>query len=158
MIKIELSILIIFITFSIIPNIQAQENDPRSVKPLRNNLNLYFGFYVESNLNYERNFREGKSSYTNIRVGIGKANFRSFRAYAPYLNSSLVHLTGKNNSHFEINLGFKYPLGEAPETIEKVFIPDLFAGYRYEKPRGHFIFRAGINYPTVVNLGIGIKF
>jgi hypothetical protein len=40
----------------------------------------------------------------------------------------------------------------------ETFIPDIFAGYRYEKPSGSFIFRAGNNYPTLINVGLGCKF
>lgn len=78
--------------------------------------------------------------------------------YAYYLNPAVVHLIGRKNSHIELNMGFKYSLGKTPDTIRKVLVPDLFAGYRFEKPDGRFIFRTGFNYPTLINIGIGYKF
>lgn len=75
---------------------------------------------MDANLNYERNILQLPKSYTNIRLGIGRANFSEFRTLAFYLNPSLVHLIGKRNSHLELNLGFKYPISQLPETITRV--------------------------------------
>jgi hypothetical protein len=66
-----------------------------------------------------------------------------------------VHLIGKKNSHFELNLGLKYVLEEGTANS---LMPDLFAGYRYEKPSGGLILRAGIDLFTLWNIGIGFKF
>jgi len=120
---------------------------------------VYVGsIYMDVNLDYERNIFQHPHSYTNLRLGIGKADFREFRVSAFYMNPSIVHLIGRGNSHLELNLGFKYAISQLPETINRVFVPDLFAGYRYERPDGRFIFRMGINYPSVFDFGVGFKF
>jgi len=38
------------------------------------------------------------------------------------------------------------------------FLPDIYAGYRYEKPNGILIFRIGVNLYSLYNIGIGFKF
>jgi hypothetical protein len=77
-----------------------------------------------------------------------------------YLNPALVHMIGSRNSHLELDLGFKYIVNyKNPDNhLSLYLIPDVFAGYRYDKPDGDFIFRIGINYPTIINIGVGIKF
>jgi hypothetical protein len=125
----------------------------------KNSINLYAGtIYMDANLNYERNIFRNPHSFTNIRMGFGRANFSEFRVLAFYLNPSVVHLIGRRNSHIELNLGFKYPISQLPESIKRILVPDLFVGYRYERPDGWLIFRMGINYPSIFDLGLGFKF
>ena len=139
--------------------IHADDVDDQPIKLKKNSINFYVGsVYMDANLNYERNILQLPKSYTNIRLGIGRANFSEFRTLAFYLNPSLVNLIGRRNSHLELNLGFKYPISQLPETINRVLVPDLYAGYRYERPNGLFIFRMGINYPSVFDIGMGLKF
>jgi hypothetical protein len=157
--KIGLIASIIFVVSFFCVQIHADDVDEQSGKLKKNSINLYVGsVYMDVNLNYERNIFQLPKSYTNIRMGIGRANFSEFRVLAYYLNPSIVHLIGRKNLHLELNLGFKYPISELPETISRVLVPDLFAGLRYEKPDGWFIFRMGINYPSVFDIGMGLKF
>ena len=107
----------------------------------------------EYNINYERNIMQRPKSYTNLRMGFGLPVLNFFNGY--YLNPSLVHLIGKKNKHFELNLGFKYIV---EKDSSNSFLPDIYAGYRYEKPSGGIIFRAGVNLFTLFNIGIGFKF
>lgn len=157
--KFVLIVTIIFGVSFFCVQILADNVDDQPIKLKKNSINLYVGsVYMDANLNYERNILQLPKSYTNIRMGIGRANFSEFRILAFYLNPSLVQLIGKRNSHLELNLGFKYPISQLPETITRVLVPDLYAGYRYERPDGLFIFRMGINYPSVFDIGMGLKF
>jgi len=139
-------------------DIDAQEVDYPSLKLPRNSINAYIGLF-EVNINYERNIIQRPKSHTNIRMGFGKAMFLN-AGIGSYVNPSLVHIFGKGNSHLELDLGFKYMIinGIENPSFSDTFISDFFAGYRYEKPNGKFIFRAGNNYPTFINIGIGGKF
>lgn len=150
-------ILIIFITSILGFYIHAQEKQNPSLKLRRNSLNIYFGLFDEFNINYERNIRQGATSLTNLRMGFGNASFIT-AGDGIYINSSLVHLIGKKNSHLELNMGFKYIVNNPHPSLSLVLVPDFFVGYRYEKPYGRFIFRIGLNYPTIINPGIGFKF
>jgi hypothetical protein len=153
--KVVAGILSIFMTTCFCFSVHAQEKD-RSLKLRRNSLNVSFAPFEKYNLNYERNIRQGQQSYTNISIGFGSGAFLNY-GDGFYLNSSLVHLTGKRNSHLELNLGFKYIVSPR-RKLSLNLVPDLFAGYRFEKPDGLFIFRIGLYYPNYLNCGIGFKF
>lgn len=157
--KIRLIVTIIFVVSFYCIQIHANDIADQPIKINRNSINLYAGsVYMDVNLNFERNIFHRPNSYTNLRLGIGRANFNEFRVLAFYLNPSIVHLIGRSNSHLELDLGFKYAISQLPETVNRVLVPDLFAGYRYERPGGWFIFRMGINYPSIFDLGVGFKF
>lgn len=155
--KITASVLITFITSFLSINIYAQEKGIPTVEFLRNSLNIYIGL-IEFNINYERNISQRPSSLTNLRMGFGKGMF-VVAGEGFYLNPSMVHLIGKKSSYLELDLGFKYIVNhENPNPrLSLYLVPDFFGGYRYEKPDGSFIFRTGINYPTLINIGIGVK-
>ena len=150
-------LIIIFTTFFCI-QIKGQENEKQSESFRPNSINGYFGF-VELNINYERNIFYRPKSQTGLRFGIGYGAFAT-AGEGVYLNPAIVHLLGKKNSFLELDLGFKYIVGYTGLNIDysQFLLPDFFAGYRYERPDGKRIFRLGINWPTLVNVGIGYKF
>jgi hypothetical protein len=150
--RIQKNILITLSAFLLSICAFAQESNNPVRKLPKNNINGYVSLF-EYNINYERNIMQRRNSYTNLRAGFGLAAFNSWEGY--YYNAAMVHLIGKKNSHFELNLGLKYVLEEGTANS---FMPDLFAGYRYEKPAGGLILRAGIDLFTLWNIGIGFKF
>ena len=150
--KITASVLIILTSICFSVSIHSQENINHSGKLPANNINTYISI-VDYNINYERNIFQRPKSFTNLRIGFGIINSSFDGGY--YYNSSLVHLFGRKKSHLELNLGLKYAIQEG---FSNSFLPDIFAGYRYEKPSGLLIFRIGINLYTLYNVGIGIKF
>lgn len=152
----KITVLTIFAILSIVcfgDRANAQEMSTPALKTRRNSINLYGGV-VEYNINYERNIFQLPKSYTNIRFGIG-GEAAYMKGY--YINPTLVHLFGIKNSHLELNIGIKIEIGPHVEGTSLV-LPDIFAGYRYEKPEGRFIFRTGLNAISVYNIGIGVKF
>jgi hypothetical protein len=156
--KIPSSFLIVFITIFVCLENYGQEKAGQSQEFRKNSINGYLGF-VEYNINYERNISKREKSFTNIRMGFGLGAFVT-AGEGIYLNPAFVHLVGKKYSFLELGLGFKYMLhyeGLNPEYSE-FFIPDIFVGYRYERPDGKRIFRVGFNWPTLVNIGTGFKF
>lgn len=134
----------------------VKDDEPSTFKP--NSINGYFGF-VELNINYERTIFYRPKSYTDFRFGIGYGAFAT-AGEGLYLNPAIVHLIGKKNSFLELDLGFKYIVAYTGLNAEysEFLLPDFFAGYHYERPDGKRIFRLGINWPTLVNVGIGYKF
>lgn len=154
--KIAASIMLLLTTLIFGDYLNAQENGNSSIKILRNNINANISLF-EYNINYERNISQRPKSYTNLRMGFGLFYLGSMKGY--HVNPSWVHLIGKKNNHFELNLGFKYVKEEgSADSFFNSLLPDVFAGYRYEKPFGRFIFRTGINLYTLYNIGIGVKF
>lgn len=124
----------------------------------RNSINGYIGL-IEYNINYERNIAQRLKSHSNIRLGFGHAQFLT-AGEGQYINPAFVHLIGKKNNFFEINAGLKCMITNSisdPKFFE-TFVPDIFFGYRFEKPERGIIFRTGFSYPTAINIGTGYKF
>jgi hypothetical protein len=91
---------------------------------------------------------------------MGGGSFNTGVIAGSYINAAFVHLMGKKRHFFELNLGMRLVIeGTRQDWDGKwTFVtPDVFAGYRYEKPQSGFIFRAGLSYPTIINVGIGLK-
>jgi hypothetical protein len=156
--KISASVIITLITVFVCVKTNGQKEGGLSPEFRRNSINGYIGF-AEYNINYERSIFQHPKSYTNLRMGFGYGAFIT-AGEGLYLNPAIVHLIGKKCSFLELDLGFKYMVqydGLDPD-YSKFFISDLFAGYRYERPDGKRIFRVGLNWPTLVNIGIGFKF
>ena len=143
--------------FSISISVKAQDTGNSTFRP-RNNINTYIGLF-DFNINYERNIIQKSKSLSNVRLGFGYGQF-FVAGEGKYINAALVHLIGKKNSHLEIDLGIKYMVTNSISNpkFSDTFIPDAFLGYRFEKPSGGIIFRAGLSYSTLINVGLGYKF
>jgi hypothetical protein len=150
--KITASVLITFASIFLSVCTHSQQSINPSEKLPVNNINAYISL-LEYNINYERKIFQLPKSFTNLRIGFGIINSSFDGGY--YYNASLVHLFGKKNSHLELNLGLKYAVQKGSPNF---FLPDIYAGYRYEKPSGLLIFRIGVNLYSLYTVGIGIKF
>ena len=74
-------------------------------------------------------------------------------------------LTGKKNSHLELKLGAMLVLENREcdndtgyggyDCTDIYYLPDFTIGYRYQKPRGRFIFRTAIGFPQRFHFSIG---
>ncbi len=148
----------LLLTFFSSGKLFAQSGEPPRKEIRRNNINTYAGM-VEYNINYERNLLYSAITSTNIRVGGGIAAFLT-AGTGTYLNLAAVQLLGKSSSHLELDLGLKYLITNSIVNpgLSESLVPDLFAGYRFEKPTGRLILRLGMNYPTLFNAGFGYKF
>lgn len=133
---------------------QSTERIPQA----QNNINIYAGVF-EWNLNYERNVIQRPKSLSNIRAGFGRGQFL-VAGEGYYVNGAFVQLFGAGSSHLELNAGLKYMItnSESNPPLSDQLLPDIFVGYRYQKPAGGIIIRYGLNYPTVINLGVGYQF
>jgi hypothetical protein len=147
----------IVLLISISVNVKAQDNSNSNFGP-RNYINAYVGV-VEYNINYERNLIQKSKSFSNVRIGFGHASIL-IAGEGKYINAAVVHLIGKKNSHLEINLGMKYMVTNSisDPKFSETYIPEAFLGYRFEKPSQGLIFRVGVSYPTLINIGVGYKF
>jgi hypothetical protein len=130
----------------------AQVNEPAAVKPRKNVIGLYFGM-IEYNINYERNIIQRAKSQTNLRSGFGYLT--DLQVEGRTINVTIVQMFGKNSSHLELNLGEKYFIDKSGN--DNFFLTEVYAGYRHEKQNGRSIFRIGLSYPSLVNIGIGLK-
>jgi len=118
--------------------LKAQEVKPNSV-------------YVEAggnggwySLNYERSFSKG------LVARIGFAGYEGLFA----IPVSFGKVFGENNNHLELTAGLTYVNYEIDEDDGAYSRMDMvvaipFLGYRFQKPSGKFIFRAGLT-PHIV--------
>jgi len=147
--KIFITCLVCFSVFSL----TAQEKTSPIELKYKNSINAYIGL-IELNINYERNILQRPHSYSNIRAGYGY--WTNLQLEGKCLETAFVHVLGRKTSHPEFNLGIKYIIDNAGK--DNAVLPLLYAGYRLENPEGRFIFRMGIAFPSIFNLGIGYKF
>lgn len=124
-----------------------------------NAINVYVGIF-DLNLNYERNIAQRPRSLSKLRLGFGYAMLFGVGSEGNYINAAFVHLFGAKSSHLELDAGLKYMLSNSisDPAFSEQLLPEIFVGYRFEEPKGGLIFRAGLNYPTLINLGIGCTF
>jgi hypothetical protein len=156
--KYRLTILLLFVVHCI-GCINAKAQDPgNSFFETTNSIIVNIGLF-EYNFNYERNIVQKPKSSDKVRLGLGQGMFLT-AGEGTYLNAAFIHLFGGRNSHVEIDLGTKIMLTNSisDPKFSEICIPDIFLGYRYEKASGGFIFRAGFNYPTLINIGVGYRF
>ncbi|MGB3183334.1 MAG: hypothetical protein WBB45_18230 [Cyclobacteriaceae bacterium] len=149
---------------------QLKEKEPRHTLHLNVGTLVLYG---AATFNYEGQIATSdgfiKRSYIRVRGGLWGA----WAASGLYGQAGLTGLTGAGNSHFEMHLG----IASMFEVMEEEIIyfqggseirskdvdylttyPSASLGYRYQKPTGHFIFRAGIGWPDGVYLGLGVRF
>lgn len=136
-----------------VSNIIAQEKTAPAELKYLNSINSHIGL-IELNINYERNIMQRPHSYSNVRAGYGY--WTNLQLEGKCVDAAFVHVLGRKTSHPEFNLGIKYIIDKAGK--DNTLLPLLYAGYRYENPEGRFIFRIGIAFPSIFNLGIGYKF
>lgn len=134
-------------------NLMAKGKDKPIEIKYRNSINSYVGL-IELNFNFERNFMQRPKSYTNLRAGLGY--WTNLQLEGNCVEAAVVHLLGRKSSHPEFNLGVKYIIDKAGK--DNAVVPLLYAGYRFENPEGRFVFRMGLAFPSIFNLGIGYKF
>lgn len=131
-------------------------------------------------INYERMIGESKTKFITsywLRVGFGEYYiFGSNIGGGPYFTTGLTGLTGKNNRHFEFNIGLSslldheeydrdyeayiagWTTSEPQKSEYRTTVPSVGIGYRFQKPDGKFVFRTGYAFPEFVYLSVGFCF
>ncbi|MEQ9101831.1 MAG: hypothetical protein RIF36_15030 [Imperialibacter sp.] len=108
---------------------------------------------VSINANFERTIIRRSKDYISVKAGVGHR--ASFTFGQRTLSLGLVQVFGCGNKHFEWAAGVVH-LYEQGFTSK--FVADVKAGYRYSKPKGHFLFRTGLGYPEGVYASVGIAY
>lgn len=154
----------LFLILMLIPALLFGQNEPKAkIDSAKNNIYAEFhpGLFTRLVMNYERQIYSGKKVSCYGRLGGGIAGILGPIVEMEILAGwgglgAITILTGKKNNHFELNTGALIGLHEdIIGEYNDIFIFPLFnIGYRYQKPRGGFIFRlnAGI-YSFGLSLG-----
>jgi hypothetical protein len=154
---------------------ESGKQDIDSLKhEIKNSIYISAGSYIilmDANINYERMvIRLGRKKAISLflRAGFGKWASWTSGGTGGILGANLMFLTGSshieagfgavalfNKEMYEMDLKF-----EPPASIKEnmIYSPCINIGYRYQKPGGHFIFRAGISYPEGVYGALGVAF
>lgn len=112
---------------------------------------IYFSAYGT----YEYIFWQNKKTHL---AAFAKAGYGGFNFWGDLGGVVLFEggiLTGANKSHFEAAIGMRYLIYRDSDSFG---LPALSAGYRLQKPGGHFIFRTGLGFPDGVYIGFGVSF
>ena len=113
---------------------------------------------------YERILKHNVQNHKTslfIRIGLGNVGV-GWIGYQKFKLAQLGLLFGEKKHHLEIGAGPGYfdnrDLFPKTNLPAFEFQPTGIAAYRYQKPKGHFIFRAGIAYPETIFIGLGLSF
>ncbi len=104
---------------------------------------------------YERLFV--RREHFNMAFHLGFSKFSTLITEERYIPVELLGMTGRNH-HFEFGCGLDFQRWRLTSTSGNHDITDQFLiirlGYRYQKPEGSFMFRAGIVTITAEGGGI----
>lgn len=154
-----------------------KEQIAKSITPksevTRNNIYAFTGtslVFSAFTLVYERNIFSKPESQWNIRAGWGMNAIIWGNTTHHYL-LNFCYVSGQKNHHFEACLGaamlfdrsyYLYykndPNLYEPFTYFADWYPSAYLGYRFKKPDGKFLFRAGIGWPDQFGIGCGFSF
>ena len=87
-------------------------------------------------INYERKIKKNKYGFSTFRIGISDFDDLFF----PLTINEIFDNDKKN--HFEVGTGITFAVSQRTWTLDRNFITANIM-YRYQKPNGKFMFRAG---------------
>lgn len=161
------AILILFSCFLTV--VHAHENKTESSFPIVDQTkNIVFSnaeFYLIGgavNLSYERYIFTRNNFDFSLRGTYGRWLIGGGLGEGGPDSGSLFKLTGnklyfQGNHHMELDLGFMVLINDEKSGIPSI-LPDVFFGYTYKKPDGHFVFKTGIGILGVLSVGMGYAF
>jgi hypothetical protein len=82
--------------------------------------------------------------------------FSFWEGKGPFWTVSVQALSGKQNHHLELGAGFGAIHYDQWQSLQ--LVPVMAAGYRYQKPNGGFLFRAGLSVPELLFISLGFSF
>jgi hypothetical protein len=146
--KLLLVITILSVGFS--ANAQSLEKNKMSKNSIYFDTGIIPG--IHAFVNYERSLYQGKKVSWYGRMGFGFGGILLANSGFGGLGG-VTMLTGKKNSHFELNTGIFS--GKDIDYSNSFAYPLLDVGYRYQKPDGGFIFKAKLG---ILGVGIGLGY
>lgn len=117
------------------------------------------------NIFYERHLMELNNSYLNYRLGYGY--WSDWGGSGNNIYANWQYIIGKQKHHLDIGLGIWYHLDDCCGQawfmgFDNIYVSDLYplinVSYRFEKPDGGWLFRAGAGSESFINLSIGYAF
>ncbi len=155
-------------------SLTAQISEDHSKNAIYGNVSI-FGLGGLVNLNYERVVFRSNGLFKEYGIRIGAGYYSEWGGTGSHALLNFYGLTGHKNNHLEVLIGGlvlydiasydieinnAQALNESPPKKSDFtsFFPAITAGYRYQKPTGGFLFRAGLSYPEGGYVGLGLGF
>ena len=140
--------LLFFLSFALLSVVQAQTNPVRA----RNAVSIgLLGHNQLVGLSYHHLFHIRTRSTLNFRIGLPLYNIANARTIFDKTGKSASlgfgFLYGKNSSFLDLSLNYNIMDDRREIQYKKQYshFPNLFLGYRWQKPEGGFLFRAGLS-------------
>lgn len=113
---------------------------------LFSNMAVYYERALKQNM-----WNKNISSFINLGVGRRYA----YEELSQYIIAQYGLLTGAKSHHLEIATGVKYYY----KGDEQGKLPlSSMVGWRFQKPDGLLVLRAGLGYPEIIYFGLGLSF
>lgn len=130
--------------------LQAQSIEQQQLRKNNVYLDATIAIFTQVSINYERQIHSGEKVTWYGRFGVGEAAQLSGESGAGGLGA-ITMLTGKKNGHLELNIG-----AFVGKNLNNTFMhPLINIGYRYQKPKGGFIFRANVG---IIGVGLSLGY
>lgn len=115
-----------------------------------------------ANLGYERILHYGKngSFSATATYGYWKDEYED----GNQLGITANYLLGKNSHQLELNLGalakihYDQYFTDRNKFDHIALLPEIYVGYRFKKPAGNLMLKAGVGFPALASVGIGVAF
>ena len=146
----KLLLVLSILTIGFSTNAQSSEKNILSKNSIYFDTGLIPG--IHAFVNYERSIYQGERVSWFGRAGFGIGGMLLSEGGFGGLGA-VTMLTGKKNSHFELNAGIFS--GKDIDDSNSFAFPLLDVGYRYQKPNGGFIFKAKLG---ILGVGIGLGY
>lgn len=174
----KITLLVVSILFSC-AMVFSQKNTNQSVFENQNSIYgtvALGGLWGTLNINYERQITTTNNRiFKTFGIRFGGGYWSTWGSTGSHYIITPTFLSGTGNNHFESAIGAtllydkdSYDIGVSnanhggypiPSRAEYMDIyPAGTLGYRYQKPNGKFIFRAGAGFPDVVYISFGAAF
>ena len=120
--------------------------------------------YGTLSLNYESVdfLKKSDKHIAKFSLGFGRWSSELWESNTGFqFNSNFIYLFGANSHHFEADLGLTYHFDKGLEKSKYAYIgtiPNVFLGYRFQKPEKHFMFKIGAGWYELIQAGIGYSF
>jgi hypothetical protein len=138
-------------------SVQLAKSQNSQLRPTLAYLTLGTAFvYTNITGNVEQEIKYNPDKFFNtMSLRIGGGYWSSWGNEAYNIFGTLNWLSGIDKHHMEMGVGIAYSPGYDDSFG---FLPAAQIGYRYQKPEGLLLLRAGIGVPEAMYLSLGICF
>ncbi len=129
----------------------------RSAKSVIGGTAGFFAIYTYGAISYDYeisklSFRDWQKLYLSVAGG----QYYTMSDEGAHFSIKAIGLTGQKKGHMEGGGGFVVMKNH--NSGSTTLIPAIHAGYRFQKPSGGIVFRAGFGIPEAIYMGLGYNF